>query len=1012
MKKSSLKSSFFLLLFFSLTAMGYSQSVEVTGIVNDELGPMTGANILEKGTLNGTQTDFDGKFSIKVSNANAVLIFSYIGYKSVEIPLNGKTTINITLNQDAAKLDEVVLIGYGGVKKSDLTGSVTSISTKEIENIPVTKVGELLQGRSTGLQILNSGDGLDSGVSVRVRGASTLFSGVEPLVVLDGVPFGTLNNLDQINTSDIESIELLKDASATAIYGAQGANGVILVTTKKGKVGTAEVFVETAHTISRYTKPWERYTDMVQLATINNRKRVNVGQNPFYNLTGPGQIDANGIYRPSIEEFQNGTYTFQDWEPFTRNVNPALTTVKVGIRGGTEKNQYLFSGNFSDQTGQTKGNTLEKFTFLFKDNITISDKFSFQFTASFNQEKLVNGGGGGLGNQPWIPLFNADGSFHYPREGYWHPLQQKIDNHDFRDSYDVLANASLTYKPFKWLTVQSTFSKNQWSFENNVYQNRIYAIPTYGVEGWGRVNKGDTDQTYLSNSLTFNKSYGDHNVTFVAANDHQIRTYDWIQIFGRDFPSDALKNELLTSATEQQQLIGQEYNRWELLSYLGRLNYGYKGKYLLTASMRADGSSRFGDNEKWGYFPSGALKWRLSEENFLKDSETIDDLGLSVSYGEVGNIAINPYATVAKFALSEVWDAEEGRTSISAGPGSTVDQAGNPNLKWETTTSTNIALDASLYNNRIRLRTDLYLKKTFDLARVSNAPVSAGLDGFRVNDGEIENRGVEVSLGVDWIREQENNLRLSTDFNFTLNKNKVIDIGDVAEAGLIQDEYGNSFVPANGSANNLETIHPIGLPVNSFYGYVNDGLIHEEEDFWKGLNNWKDYGDLSYVDLNGDGIINSNDRTIIGDPNPDFLLSMNLTASYKNWSFSALLNGVFGNDVLDMNREGRPYGEIRGWTEENQDTQFPKIRNGNNIPASDFFVVDGSFVRLTTASLNYALKVPQQNFFKKANIYISGQNLFVLDNKFEGYDPETGANGKYDGGNRQARYTLGLNLTF
>lgn len=1004
------------LLFSSLR--GLAQNITINGIVSDQSGQsLPGASVLVKGTAKGVMTDFDGKYSISVAD-NALLVVSFLGFITQELAVNGKNLINIELVEDAQILDEIVVIGYGSVKKSDLTGSVGSIKTEKIADIPTNNVGTLLQGRTTGLQIINISDDPEGGIGVRVRGASSLVGSREPLVVLDGIPFGTLGDLNQLAPGDIKSVEVLKDASAAAIYGSQGANGVILVTTKKGKKDSTEVFVEMSTTIASYPQKIQRLTDMSQLARLRNERDTNDGAPLLFS----GQT-INGIYYPSPEEFDNGTYKFYDWLPVTRNMNPYINNLRAGVRGGSEKNNYNLSLNYFDQEQNIVGASYDKINLLFNDAINVNDKMKIIASVNITNTNRVNGTGGDFtnGGKQWFPIYNEDGNYFIPFDGYVHQLEQKDDYYNESKGLDVLTNLNLVWEPIAGLTFSSRGSYNKTSTRQDSYIKSKYTERQNDYSGIGFVKNSYGKQSYFINTLTYNKEFGNHNMSLMVGRDDQIKIGGMEGIEGKDFDTDALLNENLTLAIPEDQRIYQGYVRQDLLSYFGRTNYSFKDRYLLTLTFRADGSSKFGEDKKWGYFPAVGLAWKVHEESFIKNLNTFDILKLRLSGGQTGNQGIDPYQSIEKFGSTFFFDAETSGVVNTGGPGN---QIANPNLQWETTTQYNAALEMAFFNNRLRFSAEAYFKHTTDLLRPKFLPSSGSFDSQIVNDGVIDNYGIEFDLGGSIIRKKD--FSLDANILFSMNKNEVVDIGTAEDAGLIEENGYSYVVSSTGGGDIIRQIYAIGQPLNAFYGYVFDGFIntYEDQDFAQG--NYTEFGRPKFVDQNNDGVINEADRVILGNPTPDYTASLTLSATYKNFYAEMLFNAVVGNEIFDVDRTGRPANRLDAWSLNNQNAQHPINQNAEYLPSS-YNVVDGSFLRFQNLTLGYNLEIPNQNIFKKMKLFCNVSNIFVIHN-YEGYDPEVGfdpytgavtgvsnssASWDYVGEfPRQRRFTLGLNMTF
>jgi len=1016
--------SILLLIFLAGSINLFSQTVTVNGLIKSSDGEtMLGVTVIEKGTSNGTISDADGNFTLSVRSGNAVLQFSFVGMKTQEIILAGQTQLSIVMEADAYGIEEVVAIGYGYVKKSDLTGSVSTIKSEKIADIPTNNVGTLLQGRTTGLRIINTSDNPEGGVGVRIRGASSLLGSREPLVVLDGIPFGSLSNLNQLSPNDIESIEVLKDASAAAIYGSQGSNGVILITTKKGGKGTSEVFVESSYTFTEYTEDLHRFTDMAQYARLQNERAVNDGAP----LAFDGQT-INGIYYPTPEQFDNGEYRFYDWLPVTRDMNPAIYNIRAGVRGGSAANNYNLSLNYFNQDGDVIGATYNKFNVLFNDAINVNDKVKIQASVNLSNTDKVNGAGGDYtnGGKPWYPIYNEDGSYYIPFAGYTHQLELKDDVYSEDGGFDILSNLNFTWEPIPGLVYSSSVSYNKTSTRQDRYTMSKYTEKQEDYSGIGSVSNYYAKQSYFINTLTYDKIFGNHHATVMIGRDDQVRINGMEGIEGKDFQTDVLLNQNLPLASPEDQKIYQGYSRQDLLSYFGRANYSFLNRYLLTLTFRADGSSKFGEDKKWGYFPSVALAWKAHRENFIQNLGWFDVLKLRLSAGQTGNQGISPYQSLERYGSTTFWDAERSGVIVAGGPGSVI---ANPELRWETTTQYNAALETGFLNNKLRFSTEVYYKHTTDLLRPKYLPPSGSFNTQIVNDGVINNYGIEFDLGGDFIT--RNDLIVGGDILFSMNRNEVVDIGTSADAGLVE-ENGYSYVVSSLAGNDIiRQVHAIGYPLNSFYGYVFDGFINSTEEMAFGQGAYKEFGRPKFKDISGpdgipDGKITNADRIILGDPTPVFITSFTLSAKYKAFYAEMLFNAVYGNEIFDVERTSRKANRLDAWSTYNQDAQHPINQSAEYMPSS-YNVVDGSFFRFQNFTLGYNLVLPNQKIFKRAKIYCNISNIFVIDN-YEGYDPEVGYNSgdgvatgvsnnsawwDYSGEwPRQRRYTLGLNISF
>jgi len=635
----------------------------------------------------------------------------------------------------------------------------------------------------------------------------------------------------------------------------------------------------------------------------------------------------------------------------------------------------------------------------------------------------VNGTGGDFtnGGRPWYPIYNEDGSYFIPFDGYTHQLEQKDDYYNEAKGFDVLTNLNLVWEPIAGLTFSSSASYNRTSTRQDSYIKSKYTEMQNDYSGIGFVKNFYGKQSYFINTLTYNKEFGNHNASLMIGRDDQIKIGGMEGIEGKDFDTDALLNENLPLATPEDQRIYQGYGRQDLLSYFGRANYSFKDRYLLTLTFRADGSSKFGEDKKWGYFPAVGLAWKVHKESFIENLNTFDVLKLRLSGGQTGNQGIDPYQSIERFGSAFFFDAETGSVVNSGGPGN---QIANPDLQWETTTQYNAALETAFFNSKLRFSAEAYFKHTTDLLRPKFLPSSGSFDTQLVNDGVIDNYGIEFDLGGSIIRKKD--FSLDANILFSMNKNEVVDIGTAEDAGLIEENGYSYVVSSNGGGDIIRQIYAIGQPLNAFYGYVFDGFIntYEDQDFAQG--NYTEFGRPKFVDQNNDGVINEADRVILGNPTPDYTASLTLSATYKNFYAEMLFNAVVGNEIFDVDRTARPANRLDAWSVNNQDAQHPINQNAEYLPSS-YNVVDGSFLRFQNLTFGYNLEIPNQNIFKKMKLFCNVSNIFVIHN-YEGYDPEVGfdpSTGVVTGVSnssatwdyigefpRQRRFTLGLNMTF
>jgi TonB-linked SusC/RagA family outer membrane protein len=1019
MKKRFFLRTGILLLFFITTWSSIAQ-IQVTGTVKDDLGLMSGVTIIERGTTNGVLTDFDGNFSITVKSEKSVLQLSYLGMKTITQIVGQQTNFDFIMEEDTAQLDEVVVIGYGTQKKSDLTGSVSSVKTSQLQTQSASKVSDLLQGRVAGLQMVKSSDNPNSAAEVRIRGASSLFGTNQPLVVIDGFPFGNnLSGLKQINPANIESIEILKDASSAAIYGSQGANGVILITTKSGKIGKSEIYIRSQVSVGRFTSEFERWKDPVLMAQLSNESQVNGGFQPLY----IGAINPiNGVYYPSIQELETGAYPyFTDWTDVVFRDMKITTNLTVGANGGNEYSRYNLALNYWDEEGQYKEHNYDRLNVVGTLNQKITDKLSARINTNVTFTNTQNDNGTAFNRNPLFPIYNngnpEDGFFRTSDIDFSNPVERRsADFVNKGETLDLILNAALTYNITPHLTLQSTVSYKYGATTTDSY------IPIGfddSFDGIAAIYNYKDSSFSSENFITYTNDFGKHNISAMAGWTYQKNTNRTSYLEGRDFISDALTNEALDLSAVDNRVIGNSAAETGLESAYTRWTYNYDGKYLLNLTARADGSTKFGTNNKWGYFPSIGAGWNVHKEGFFGDNDTWNTFKIRTSYGVTGNQGVSPYQTLTRYGDDVFYNGTDWVKTI--GPG-TIGTSGrfttfvgipSKDLKWESTSQFDIGFETQFFNNKLRFEFDYYIKRTSDLIRNKILAPSTAFDFLPVNDGEIENKGLEMTL-------EYRNLINSDNFKFTplltlsANKNKVIDIGTAVDAGLIEDLYGNIYLPNRNDVffAQLVNVYAIGQPARSFYGYKTDGLIQNADDAAGHIGPRGIIGRIKYVDLSGDGTIGPEDRTIIGNPNPDFFGSLNLAFQYKKWDASVFFDGVYGNDILDLQKYSRTEAISKRWTPDNPNNEYRKyidISGGDFV--SDHYVADGSYLRLQNISLGYTMEIPKIAN-TKLRLYLNVDNIYTWT-KYAGYSPEVGLEGLDLGGiPRTSTATLGLDITF
>ncbi|WP_164674737.1 SusC/RagA family TonB-linked outer membrane protein [Flagellimonas maritima] len=939
----------------------------ITGKVLDTQGrPLPGASIIEKGTTNGTQSDFDGNFSINVTNRSSVLLVSYIGFTPKEIPVGNESELTITLQESTALLDEIVVIGYGSVKKSDLTGSVSSISEEELSVQKTTSVDQLIQGRAAGVQVTQVSAAPGGAMSIRIRGGNSIVGGNEPLYVIDGFPvYNTANRnltnpLSAIDPNNIQSIEILKDASATAIYGSRGANGVVIITTKSGKKGKGKIQINSFTGVQKVRRELDLMNSQ-QFAVLANERAVNDGADlPFPDLSA--------------------VTTDTDWQDEIFR-QAFITNIGISFLGGGDNSTYAINGNFFDQEGIIIDTGFKRASIGLNLDQGINDYL--KVVTSINASKSVNDrpetGFGTLENtvnaaihaSPTLTPRQEDGSYTSLEDYVYsgpvsNPLAQALDVNRITELSRLLGTTAIEIDFSEAFKFTSRFGIDYLSSFDTNYQGRTVR---FGEPAGLATRTHREDTSYLIELLMdYKKDIGNHDfsatVGFTSQQDKSIFTL----ASASNFLSDDLQGVDL-SAGEDINTPNSGTSKSLLLSSLARINYIYKDKYLFTLTGRADGSSRFGRDRKWGFFPSGSFAWRISNEEFLKDSKTINNLKLRLSYGLSGNQEIGSYQSLERIEANNYILGTDDGLVIGLSPAN----IGNPDLKWETTSQFNAGLDLGLLGGRVSFVADYYVKNTSDLLVNRPLPPTAGFSSVLENVGEIRNEGFEFAINaLPFAGEFSWNI----DANISFNRNEVISLGDTNEF------FGNTI------ASNFRfpvNIVREGEELGTFFGYETETLLSET-------------GDIVYADLNDDGEINSDDRTIIGSPYPDFIYGFTSTMEYRNFDLSFFLQGVQGGEIFNFNRflYANPTGNrnqitavLDRWTPENQDrtAQFPRVSGNSPLLPSDRFLESASFLRLRNITLGYRIKPEKLKFFSSARFYLTGQNLITISD-YSGYDPE------------------------
>lgn len=982
-----------------------AQNQPVTGVVtSDDGSPIPGAYVMIKGTSTGTATDADGKFTLDAP-ADAILVFSFIGMRSEEVAVSGRTKIDIMMATDITQLDAVVVVGYGTQKKSDLTGSVASVPMSELKNVPVMRADQMLQGRVSGVQITQTNAEPGGNVSIRIRGTNSINSGNEPLFVVDGFPGA--GDLNSINPSDIESIDVLKDASATAIYGSRGANGVIIITTKKGKTDQNNVSFEAYTGVQTIRHKYDmmdatefgKYLNDVQ--TLTNQEKGTTTPLPFT----PDQIDALG----------KGT----DWQDALFRTAP-MRNYQLSFNGGTSATRYNLSLNYFDQDGIVINSGFKRGSIRFNLDRKISEKLNFTFTSQLTRSKenraLVNTAGGSAAGvvmdalriSPTVPIFDATGKYTltnapvgYVENQAGNPIAYASQVADNRNVFRGLLNAAFDYEFIKGLKLRVSGGTDLY------YGNNDSFIPSGlwvgGANTIGSANRSTENRTSWvnENTLTYDREINDkHAINVVAGFSAQQFEIVTTGITSTDFFTNALgADNIGLGGKPGSPSSGKTVN--SLASFFGRINYRLAGKYLFTATMRADGSSRFGPDNKWGYFPSGAFAWRVIEEDFMADVPVVSDLKLRASYGVTGNQEIGSYQSQTRYKEST---AHATNTDYTSGAvrllGLTRVNIPNLDLGWESTESFDIGVDAGFFENRLMLTFDYYDKTTRDLLLQAAVPQTTGYSSILLNAGKVGNKGIEIA--VTSVNIEQEKFKWTTSLNFSRNRNKVLDLNG---------EYQRFVGTSSGSlfTGGLPTsVLRVGEPIGSFYGYQFQGIWQTKEEIAASGITAPAYlpGDPRYANLKADNLINGDDRTIIGRAQPNFIYGLTNSFTLGRFNLMVLLQGVQGTDVLNLNRYELENGYVNtnkvrsiignSWTGPGTSNTLPKlnstIRRSTGITSD--VVEDASFLRVKTVTLGYTIPVPSSfnKVVRAANIYVTGQNLLTFTD-YTGYDPEVNSFG-------------------
>ena len=949
------------------------QNKNISGVVKDGSGsPIPGVSVVVKGTTTGGITDVDGKYVLNNIPENATLSFSFIGMKSQAVPVSGRAQINVIMEEETIGIGEVVAIGYGTQLKRDITGATSNLTPSVITSRPITRVDQALQGTTPGVSVSSSSGQPGTSLAVRIRGTNSITGSNQPLYVIDGQVGG---NIESIPPEDIQSLEVLKDASATAIYGSRGSNGVILITTKGGSVGKLKVDFDTWFSVASLPRKLDLMDAFDFAKTVNLQYEAN------------GQADAfSDAQLQTIQKNGAGT----NWvDAITRT--PLIQNYNLSFSGGTPNVKYLISGNYIDQPGILLNQWYKKGTMRANIDIKASDRLDLKFNLSGFQADSRNTDYAGDTYDPFAlayqwdptsPIKDADGNYiKHSQYGSIHlnpvgiVMNMKSDN----TTSNFAAIGTLNYKIIKGLTFTSLVSwEGQYQYTPrffNSYTQEAEALPPFAS-----VNNSRFWSFQNSDYFTYKLNLGDHAFTITALYERQEQKNVNVLATANDLSSTAdTYYNLGLGATP---IISSGYWRDALQSFMGRINYSYKNKYLFTASVRDDGSSHL--TKKYSLFPSAAIGWNLSKEDFLKESTIVSDLKLRASYGKTGNQAVGAYATIPSISVSSTSYYYDGTTpSVTTPLGTPVTKS----LKWETTDQLDAGIDASFLRGKLTFTADVYHKKIHNLLYNCPAPEYLGGGTYAKNMGTLSNSGVEFDFGGTPVSSKK--LTWHTDFTISFNRNKLLDL----------DGLDNIQVNGVGGAQSGLAVLKVGQPIGSFWGYKFLGTWKSSEAAQAAEYGLKP-GDAKYEDVNGDHAYNSSDLMVIGNGQPDFSYGFTNDINYGNFDLSFMFQGESGNQIYSM---AFPYmygglgdalnatspDAMNMWTPTHE-TDFPVVGSTSNVVNSSRYVYNASFVKLKNISLSYRL--PKNVFnrinLRKAEVYVSGQNVFCIT-KYKGYDPET-----------------------
>ena len=985
----------------------------VRGRVTDEHGePIIGATVILQGTTVGTATGADGEYALNIRQNDAVLEYSLIGYNRVTLKLaDTQTRADVKLVTEAVKMDDIVVIGYGVQNKRDVTTSISSIKAEDFENTPSTDFREAMAAKMPGVQVLQLGGQPDGNASIRIRGIQSASNSNEPLYVIDGVPCDE-RAFANLESNDILSLEVLKDASAAAIYGSRGSCGVVIITTKRGTSERAVVSYDGQFSVSSVSKKIDML-DAYEFATIFKEARDGA-----YLFNVPtGSIDDPYASRPQTYhrvdplitaylEDETGTLTNTDWQDAIFRTAYS-TKHSLSVSGRTPALSYYVGANYLYREGTIIGSDFERYSMRMNlDGKRNRLKYGVSFSPSYSKTNYIAsdtqyGSDGVIASAlmapPVFPVYNEDGSYNWHMNGFlrintWdtqtnevlNPVALALEVEDVREKINLLGNAYVSYEFVKGLEYKFQAGGDYYSYIRNYYRPSYLPLRGYKYLDAPSDPKAQNNmQSYLhwtiTNQLSFNRTFGDHSVNAVAVYEAEKQTTQLSQIVGTGTAGDDKIHTTKNKTIDLAETYNNKY-AYTFASWLVRAQYSYKGRYMISASIRGDGSSRFAPDTRWGYFPAASIGWRMSDENFLRDVKWLDDLKVRASVGQTGNAQIGNSAYLALYGTTNI-DLGNGLTSVVYPT-----QIANNELGWEKNTQYNVGFDFSLWRGTLGLSVDLYHTKTTDM--LFDVPVSSvsGLTTSLINIGSMQNRGVELNLSS---RRRFGDFSYAFSANWSLNRNKVLSLGDENADVIKESSYAGAYY-----------LTRVGQPVGCYYLLVQDGIFHNQEE----LDSYPHFettqvGDFRFVDANGNGILEKDaDRVIVGNYMPDFYYGFSVNFSWKGLDLGANFQGVYGNEILNLERrylcnmeassnmmkeslQRFPYGELNRATR--------KSSGNNGACTSTFHLEDGSYLRLQNLSLGYTFpdKWVRKAGISKLRLYVQGSNLFTWTD-YTGYNPE------------------------